>query len=441
MTDWTPDRIIALAPDASSASSGKSLSARKSWLSVARNGDILWGECQGSGKHPYQTRIDMDEPVFKCSCPSRKFPCKHGLGLFLLYAAKPAEFTETVPPSWVAEWLEGRQNRAEKKAEKALETTSKPPDPKAQEKRTAARDKKVRAGLEEIKLFTRDLIRTGIAGVQSKGYGHWETAAARLVDAQAPGLARLVREIPTLLTRDDWQAQLLERLGLIHLAAEAYARLETLPEGARADTRSTIGFPVAGEDVLAQPGTRDTWQVVAQSSEQEDRLRARRTWLRGETTRMTALILEFGVPQAPLPAGLAVGYNLEAELAFYPSGAPLRALVKGGSTTRGAVTNMHASSIGDNLSAHATALSHNPWLERTLFTIAEATLHPDDTVRDLNGAILNVDSRFNAKWQWLAVTGGYAGVILGEWNGETFMPLSVVQDEVFHNFAFDGVTT
>ncbi|NJK44684.1 MAG: SWIM zinc finger family protein, partial [Pleurocapsa sp. SU_196_0] len=119
MTDWTPERILALAPDSSSASSGKGLSARKSWVSVAKSGDILWGECQGSGKHPYQTRIDTTEPVFKCSCPSRKFPCKHGLGLFLLYASKPAEFSETVPPSWVAEWLEGRQNRAEKKAEKA----------------------------------------------------------------------------------------------------------------------------------------------------------------------------------------------------------------------------------------------------------------------------------------------------------------------------------
>jgi hypothetical protein len=55
--------------------------------------------------------------------------------------------------------------------------------------------------------------------------------------------------------------------------------------------------------------------------------------------------------------------------------------------------------------------------------------------------VLSVDSRFTTKWQWLAVTGGHAGTICGEWNGETFLPLSIIQNETFHNFAFSEVTT
>ncbi len=439
MTDWTADRIIALAPDSSSASSGKSLSARKSWLNVARQGDILWGECQGSGKHPYQTRIDTAEPVFKCTCPSRKFPCKHGLGLFLLYAAKPTDFAETTPPSWVQEWLESRQERAEKKAEKAVEAAQKPPDPKAQEKRVAARHKKVSAGLDELSLWMRDLIRTGIISAPSKGYGYWETMGARLVDAQAPGLARMVREIPGLLTKDDWQAQLLNALGSLHLAVNAYTRLETLPEGAQADTRTAIGFPTATEDVLAFSGVQDTWQVIAQSYEQDDRLRTRRTWLQGATRN--ALILEFGVTQAPLGAGLPVGSTVAAELVFYPGQYPLRALVKGDPRTVGGITAPPGKTIAQNLADHATALASHPWLERSLFSIDHATLLPNDTVRDHNGTVLPVDAKFKLKWDWLAVTGGHAGTVYGEWDTERFMPLAVVQDGVFHNFAFDGVTT
>ena len=105
MTNWTAATILALAPDSASASSGKGLASRKHWLTVARQGDVLWGECQGSGKHPYQTRLDATaaEPVFKCTCPSRKFPCKHGLGLFLLFASTPDQFAPSEPPSWVAE--------------------------------------------------------------------------------------------------------------------------------------------------------------------------------------------------------------------------------------------------------------------------------------------------------------------------------------------------
>ncbi len=439
--NWTTDTIIALAPDASSASSGKGLANKSKWISVGKSGDTLWGECQGSGKHPYQARLDMSEPAFKCSCPSRKFPCKHGLGLFLLFAAKPGDVPESEPPIWVTEWLEGRQNRAEKKAEKATEAASKAPDPTAQAKRQAARDKKVRAGLEELNLWISDLIRTGIAGVQSKGYGHWENMAARLVDAQAPGLARVIREIPGVLTRDDWQARLLAQLGAVHLAASAYGRIETLPEPVQADVRTVIGFPVATEDVLARDGVRDTWQVIGQSVEQEDRLRARRTWLRGVDSNHDALILDFGVPQAPLSLGLPVGSQLEAELCFYPTQYPQRALIKGETKPAMAMQRLVGQDIQTLLGCYAQALAHNPWLDRIAFGLEDSTLLPDGLIRDSSGAALPIDSRFTLQWPWHAVTGGHPATICGEWNGEAFMPLSVALEGTFHNFAFDGVNT
>ena len=437
MTNWTAATILALAPDSSSASSGKGLSQRKHWLTVARQGDILWGECQGSGKHPYQTRLDATaaEPVFKCTCPSRKFPCKHGLGLFLLFASSPDQFAETAPPTWVAEWLEGRAGRAEKKAEKAVEDATKPPDPKAAEKRSAARDKKVRAGLEELALWTSDLVRGGIAGVQSKGYAHWEAMAARLVDAQAPTLARAVRDIPNILTRNDWQARLLEELGSLHLTIQAYGRLETLPEAVQADVRGAIGYPVSTEDVLALPSVTDTWQVIAQSIEALERIRARRTWLRGSATQTSALLLEFGVPQAPLSAGYAVGSSVNGALHFYPSNAPQRAIFGGEATPAGQISVTTGSSIQSNFEQYAAALGRNPWLERTLFSLSDATLQPDGFVRDASGLSLAVDSRFTQSQLWHAVTGGHPAKLHGEWNGEAMLPLAVTLSGEHFNFA------
>jgi SWIM zinc finger len=448
VTEWTTETIIALAPDSSSASSGRGLSTRKSWLNVARNGNVLWGECQGSGKHPYQARVDTSgpvgthgspEPVFKCSCPSRKFPCKHGLGLFLLFASKPDEFGELEPPTWVQEWLDGREARAEKKAEKAVETASKPVDPKAQEKRIAARDKKVRAGLEELALWSRDLIRTGIADAQSKGYTHWETMAARLIDAQAPGLARMVREIPGLLSQDDWQARLLEQLGAVHLASTAYQRLEELPEPVRADTRTAIGFPTSSEEVLAQTGIRDAWQVIAQSLEQDDRLRVRRTWLHGTNNERGAMVQEFGVAQAPLGLSLPLGSSIDVEVVYYPGQHPQRALVKGDLPAPTPVTHVPGLSIEENLNAYAQARAASPWLERYFFRLHDATLQTNNTVINATDHSLPVHPQFAQLWPWLAVTGGSSGTICGEWDGESFLPLSVMIGDTFHNFAFDGV--
>ncbi|MEM6754868.1 MAG: SWIM zinc finger family protein, partial [Cyanobacteria bacterium P01_C01_bin.38] len=72
---WTQEQILALAPDASSAKNGKTLATSRKWSSLGCNEKAAWGEFQGSGKNPYLTRIDLTEPAFKCTCPSRKFPC------------------------------------------------------------------------------------------------------------------------------------------------------------------------------------------------------------------------------------------------------------------------------------------------------------------------------------------------------------------------------
>src|SRR5437868_12831162 len=118
---WTTERILSLAPDASSAKSGRDLAVPRQWSSLGRTDQAAWGECQGSGAKPYQTRIDLGEPAFSCTCPSRKFPCKHSLGLFLLLVQQPAGFKDGPPPGWVADWLTAREAKAEKKAKKAEE--------------------------------------------------------------------------------------------------------------------------------------------------------------------------------------------------------------------------------------------------------------------------------------------------------------------------------
>src|SRR5947209_5539495 len=116
---WTTQQILALAPDPASAKAGQGLGSPGKWKSLGRNEKALWGECQGSGKDPYQVKIELSEPAFVCSCPSRKFPCKHGIGLFLIYANNSAAIAEGAPPAWVAEWLAKREEKAEKKKETA----------------------------------------------------------------------------------------------------------------------------------------------------------------------------------------------------------------------------------------------------------------------------------------------------------------------------------
>src|SRR5215510_15091995 len=125
--NWTVDQILALAPDTQSAKAGSSLATLRKWDRLGRNSQAVWGECQGSGQKPYQTAIDLNEPAFKCSCPSRKFPCKHGLGLFLLIANQPATVSNvTTAPAWAAEWLAKRDQQAQRRTEAAQKADEEP---------------------------------------------------------------------------------------------------------------------------------------------------------------------------------------------------------------------------------------------------------------------------------------------------------------------------
>ena len=74
-----------LAPDDASIKAALKLARPGPWSETGSTDTLVWGKCQGSGKTPYQVSVDLTGPAVKCSCPSRKFPCKHGLALLLLW--------------------------------------------------------------------------------------------------------------------------------------------------------------------------------------------------------------------------------------------------------------------------------------------------------------------------------------------------------------------
>lgn len=432
--NWTADQIIALAPDASSASAGRGLATPRKWGALGQNGSHAWGECQGSGKLPYQTKVDLAEPAFHCSCPSRKFPCKHGLGLLLMLADQPGAFGATEPPSWVADWVAARAKRAEQKAVKAAPVASDAPSSAAKAaaaaKRATEREEKVAAGLGELEQWLTDLMRRGLASVQGESYDFWERPAARLVDAQAPGLARQVRAMAGLsASGDDWAERLLERLSRLYLVIQGYRRLATLPAATQADIRDQIGFTQSQESLMTGEGLTDIWAVVGQHIETEDRLRVRRSWLWGRNNARAALLLDFSHGNQPFATQLAAGSTITAELVFYPSGFPLRGLLKS-SPTIAKITDRPTGykTISAAVGAYADALADHPWLEHFPFLLDEVwPIYQGGRwfLADAAGYRLPLPRRFDAGWTLLAKGGGRPLPIFGEWDGEVLWPLRV----------------
>jgi SWIM zinc finger len=421
---WDRARVLALAADASSRQAAQPLATGSSWpLTGAADGSALWGECRGSARAPYRTAVDLSGPAYQCSCPSRKFPCKHALALMLLWS-DGAVGTDGDPPEWVRSWLAARS------AKTSDAKDAKPPaDPAAAQRRAAQREARVASGLTELDRWLCDQARQGLAASQRAGYRHWDDIAARMVDAQAPGLAERLRALAAVpFSGSGWEGRLLEEYALVRLLAIAGREQAGLPPPLRDTVRSRVGFTVRQADVLASvTPVRDYWHVLARRDLDQDRIRTRRTWLRGRDTGRAALVLSFaavwGSGQA-LDDSLTVGTGIDADLAFYPAAVPLRALVAARRDTApaGAPPGVTVAAL---LTGYAAALGEDPWLD-TWPAVLDATpaRAPVPCLYDGAGDAVPLHPGAGDCWPLFALSGGRPLTVAGEWTPRGLWPLT-----------------
>lgn len=95
--DMTEDDVKNLAPDRAAFAEAKKLANPSKWQQAGRWKDVLWGTAIGS-QGDYAVYLEPASKNFSCSCPSRKRPCKHALGL-LLRGVGAAGLPEAEPPA------------------------------------------------------------------------------------------------------------------------------------------------------------------------------------------------------------------------------------------------------------------------------------------------------------------------------------------------------
>lgn len=412
--------VVAMAPDAASAKAGQGLASVRQWTGFGLDEDALWGLCQGSGKSPYQVRVALATLTTACTCPSRKFPCKHSLGLMLLAAQGLVPAGEQ--PAFVSEWLGERKARAEKK-ERAI-AAEQTPEAQAKaaaqaEKRAENRGARMGAGIEELRRWLADLVRAGLGNAPTSDESFWATRAKRLVDAQLPGLAnRIARCHGHVATRADWPVAVLRELGLVALALEAHARQEALAPDELLDLARVLGTPQEKEG--AEERVDDEWLCLGTRGDVTGALNVQRAWFTGAASGRYAHVVAVAPAHMPLaPVGVP-GRCERLALRFFPSAFPVRAFIDerlGEAPQRPCADRAVASA----LEAQAHALAADPWQDGWPLEVA-GRFARDATgafwIRDDAGDALPLSPRERDAWLWLAVTGGERARFALEWNGE-----------------------
>src|SRR5262245_9804698 len=206
----TEDTAHRLAPDDSTLTSARDLVRQRKFgkLGVSADGTWVLANCKGSGKEPYQVSVDLgdpDNPLCRCNCPSRKFPCKHGVGLILLYAQSPDQFGEQEP----AEDLPSKRENKAARAEKAATAPAKPKKVNVAalaKKATAQRD-----GLDLLEKLLIDMVNAG-QWYEDSRLDKLERQSKQLIDAYLNGAAVMLNRLVLVGRREDIDDE--ERLAL-----------------------------------------------------------------------------------------------------------------------------------------------------------------------------------------------------------------------------------
>lgn len=451
---WTTERVFLLTNNPKTAQASRTVTNLTKWTDLGHDQHSVWGNHEGSRSTPYRVIIDTFKlenasinDWCKCDCPVNKKPCKHILGLLLILVSQPASIPHTDTPPDVLEWLDKmalrvrkEEARKQKVAEQVGDFTESEPQPPAN---FETRKNNILAGIDELELWLDNLLRHGLARPEVQTYEFWDAKAARLVDAQAGGIASWLRKLATMpYASDNWIEQLLLELARLYLGIQSFKRFDSLSSGLQADLRTLVGWHIRKEEVSTQDTIEDQWLVTGRyEGFANDVLRTQRIWLRGYTSGRDALILEFAYGDQRFDTYLEPGWKFEATLVYFPSEYPLRAFIKHQNQSALMGSMINGVSIATGLTIYSQALAANPWLPQFPMILDDVTPSRYSgawILQEADGTYLPIADAFDQKWALLALSGGYPIQVSGEWDGLIFHPTSAYASEHFVDFAMLG---
>lgn len=210
MINLSKDYINSLAANASAMKNGMKLSGDGSFVKLNKSKDetLIFGECTGSGKNNYLCSADFinpSNPVFRCSCPSKQFPCKHTLGLMYAFADKKEFKVDDVP-----EDISSKRDKAEKREQNKVEKKKEPP-----KKNKAALKKKINSQIEGIELLDKllkSLVKQGFKAVSKENIKEYNSQVKELGNYYISGAQSEFQRLIEMIYKEQNSEEIMQQI-------------------------------------------------------------------------------------------------------------------------------------------------------------------------------------------------------------------------------------
>jgi len=434
----TEKQIESLSVNPAAFKSGQKLSSASLWETFGKTERAVWGKIKGSGKNPYLTQIDLEDIAYKCSCPSRQFPCKHALALLLLISKEGKSIKNNdTEPEWVKEWLEKRRKKSEPKEEIELSEEETEKREQQKEKRFEDRVKLVDSGVKELEKWLHDIVKVGLLELPNKPPEDYKKLAARMVDAQCVGLAAWIRSLGNIdfSVPDVWQKESMHIIGKIHLLTQAWNNLTSFDNDMQMTVRNLIGWSQSSKDLMSDKDAKaikDQWLILGEETEDLEDLSVQRFWLFGCHSGKAALILNFATQYSSFENKLIPGTIIEAELAFFKGSHYQRAIVRFQKRILEKIEKYPEmpETFEKFLEIHTTDLCLNPWLNNQAYLIKDVRItkfNDNWYLSDNENKLILILKNLNEDrmMKWLLFSGNEKADAAFVLKGKNIMPLGL----------------
>lgn len=414
--------LLAMTPNAKTTEGARRLYFSRRWRLLGSDGKWLWGEFEINSPKPLRAAVDMLGANFFCSCRSRHRPCTHALSLVMILKNQQERITVSSPPEWVLEHQEAIRLPQPVGNDIDPEATPWEEDPKM-----VARLQLMQQGMDELELRLLDIVTRGLADTNTLGPDFWTDTATRLTDAKLGGLANRVKALIRNEHPDLNQQSAM--IGDLYLAIRAWRKLDQLPDRNRSELLQYTGINLKKDQVLVQPAKEDHWLVMGSTEGQEDRLRYRRVWLRGEQCKRYALLLEYAFGEQAFDRSWPLASSWQGNVHYYPGSYPQRAMfpypTKGGKPYDGlSGYDDFAAMLHD----YHRALALQPWLHNYpvyLMAVEPLTIQGNPSLIDANDHVYPLPPDYKNFYTLLAAAGGSPISLFAEFDGNFLRPLSL----------------
>lgn len=286
-------------------------------------------------------------------------------------------------------------------------------------------------GAKELQLWVLDAIRQGFGHLQSQPNSTWDSIAARMTDAKLGAISRRLRLLRDRRKESNWPELFFNEIADFYLFAQAFERLETLPQPTQEELLLYGGRTIRKADLLQQQPEHDTWLVLGQNFGVEEDLRWRRTWFWAEKLQKPALLLDFAFRDAPFEQEWIIGAAFEADMHYFPGIQPYRAVIGDFVFSEApfeALNGIH--SVAKLAEHYAQVLSKNPFLSLLPVILNDFAVILQEGrfyALDREQFYLKLNTAEEKNWKLLAVSGGQPISFFAEWDGQMLNPLSIFQ--------------